>query len=110
MGATKTATFSAQQLEMSELFKALGHPARWAIIEHLMQVKACVCGDLLEVLPLAQPTVSQHLKALKQAGLIQGTIEGTSVCYCLNPETVGLIQIFASNLGAAVAFQGKSCC
>jgi ArsR family transcriptional regulator len=110
MGASKTDTFSTHALLMSELFKALGHPARWAIIAHLIQVKSCICGDLVNVLPLAQPTVSQHLKALKQAGLIKGTIEGTSVCYCLDPKFVGLIQDFAFNLGAAVAHQEKACC
>jgi ArsR family transcriptional regulator len=110
MGASKTDTFSTHQLLMSELFKALGHPARLAIIEHLMQVKACICGELVDVLPLAQPTVSQHLKALKQAGLIKGSISGTSVCYCLDPKVVGLIQTFAISLVAAVSHQEDACC
>ena len=67
--------------------KALAHPARIAIIQHLIKANACICGDLVEELGLAQPTISQHLKELKTAGLIQGTIDGTSVCYCIDPKT-----------------------
>lgn len=87
MGATKTDHFTKRQNELAGLAKALGHPARVAIVEHLMKVDSCVCGTIVDVLPLAQPTVSQHLKELKNAGLIQGTIEGNSVCYCLNRNT-----------------------
>lgn len=66
--------------------KAIGHPARIAILQYLVRKNACVCGDLVDELGLAQPTISQHLKELKNAGIIQGTIEGTSVCYCINPK------------------------
>jgi DNA-binding transcriptional ArsR family regulator len=84
MGATKTDHFSEKQNEIANLAKALGHPARVAILEHLLNVNQCVCGQLVDELPLAQPTVSQHLKELKTAGLISGTIEGNSVCYCID--------------------------
>ena len=66
------------------MLKALAHPARIAIIQHVIKTNSCICGDLVEELGLAQPTISQHLKELKNAGLIQGTIEGTSVCYCID--------------------------
>lgn len=66
--------------------KALAHPARIAILQQLIKINSCICGHLVEELGLAQPTISQHLKELKNAGLIQGTIEGTSVCYCIDPK------------------------
>ncbi len=68
------------------MMKALAHPARIAIIQHLIRINTCICSDLVEELGLAQPTISQHLKELKNVGLIQGTIEGTSVCYCIEPK------------------------
>jgi len=86
MGASKTDHFTKEQNELSSLAKALGHPARIAIIQHLLKVNSCVCGDIVDELPLAQPTVSQHLKELKNAGLIKGAIEGNSICYCIDEE------------------------
>jgi DNA-binding transcriptional ArsR family regulator len=64
----------------------LGHPARIAILQYLVKINACICNDLVAELGLAQPTISQHLKELKQMGLMQGTIEGTSICYCIDPK------------------------
>ncbi|MEM0996395.1 MAG: metalloregulator ArsR/SmtB family transcription factor [Bacteroidota bacterium] len=81
---TKTSTFSPQTLRLAELAKALGHPARIEIIKYLAGMNSCVCGDIVDALPLSQSTVSQHLKVLKQAGLIQGNIEGPRVCYCID--------------------------
>src|ERR1700748_2591617 len=86
MGTTKTNLFTKKQNDLAAMAKAIGHPARIAILQHLVKANACICGDLTEELGLAQATVSQHLKELKNAGLIQGTVEGTSVCYCINPE------------------------
>ena len=86
MGLTKTEAFTESQNQVAELAKAMAHPARVAILEHLIKTDACVCGDLVDVLPLAQATVSQHLRALKDAKLIKGNIQGTSVCYCLDKE------------------------
>ena len=86
MGATKTQIFSERQNKIAQMMKALAHPARIAIIQQLLRANACICGDLVEELGLAQATISQHLKELKNAGLIQGTIEGTSVCYCIDPK------------------------
>ena len=74
------------------LFKALGHPARLEILRLLAQRKTCVCGEVVRELPLAQSTVSQHLKVLKDAGLVVGNVEGQSVCYCLAPGAVGLLR------------------
>ena len=85
MGLTKTEIFSEKQNRLAVMMKALAHPARIAIIQQLIKLNACVCGDLVDELGLAQPTISQHLKELKNAGLIQGTIEGVSICYCVNP-------------------------
>ena len=88
MGASKSDFFSEEQNELASLFKALSHPARVAIIEYLLKVDTCICGDIVNELPLAQPTVSQHLKELKNANIIKGNIEGTSICYCINSETL----------------------
>ncbi len=86
MGLTKSEIFTDKQNKLAGMMKALGHPARIAIIQHLVKTNTCICGDLVDELGLAQPTISQHLKELKTVGLIQGTIEGTSVCYCINPK------------------------
>ncbi len=74
--------------ELAELAKALAHPARVAILRQLTEVGACICGEIVDFLPLAQATVSQHLKVLKEAGFVQGEIDGPRVCYCVNPKTV----------------------
>ena len=87
MGVTKIENFTESQNALANLAKAIGHPARVAILEHLLSTNSCICGDLVDQLPLSQATVSQHLKALKESGLIKGNIEGTSVCYCINSHT-----------------------
>jgi len=84
MGATKTKIFTEKQNKLAQMMKALGHPARIAIIQQLVKSNTCINGDLVEELGLAQATISQHLKELKNVGLIQGTIDGTSVCYCID--------------------------
>lgn len=83
---SKTEEFSIADNKLASAFKALSHPARVAIIRHLSQSKTCISGDIAEVIPLSRSTVSQHLSALKQADLIQGTIDGQKICYCLNRE------------------------
>lgn len=92
MGATKTDIFSAQQNQLAQLLKAIAHPARIAILQHLIATNACVCGDLVDELGLAQATISQHLKELKNVGIIHGTISGVKTCYCINPQTWQLLQ------------------
>lgn len=86
MGLTKIEIFTDRQNEIALFGKVFGHPARVAILQHLFKIDTCVCGDLVEEIGLAQPTISQHLKELKNLGLIMGTVEGTKVCYCINPE------------------------
>ena len=110
MGATKTEHFTEVQNELAILLKAMAHPARVAIIEHLLKTNACVCGDIVEVLPLAQATVSQHLKELKNAGLIQGTIEGTAVCYCIEPEAIGKLMNYFGQMNAELQNRKNNCC
>jgi ArsR family transcriptional regulator, arsenate/arsenite/antimonite-responsive transcriptional repressor len=92
MGITKTAIYTDKQNEIASVAKVLGHPARIAILEHLLKVKSCICGDLVQEIGLAQATISQHLREMKQIGLIKGSIEGTSVCYCINPDTWKQVQ------------------
>lgn len=86
MGLAKTEIFTDLQNEIARYAKVFGHPARVAILEHLYKIDTCVCGDLVQEIGLAQPTISQHLKELKQLGLIKGQVEGTSVCYCIDAE------------------------
>lgn len=89
MAITKENLFTDSQKKTARYMKALGHPARIAIVELLAERQSCICGDITDELPLAQSTVSQHLKALKKAGIIKGEIDGKKVCYCLNEKTVG---------------------
>jgi DNA-binding transcriptional ArsR family regulator len=102
MGATKTELFTKKQNELANIARALGHPARIAILQHLVKINGCICNDLVSELGLAQPTISQHLKELKQVGLIQGAIEGAGICYCIEPKTWAkyrqLFEIFFKEL------------
>lgn len=86
MGVTRTEIFTKEQNELATMMKALAHPARIAILQQLLKTEACICGDLVTEIGLAQATISQHLKELKAVGIIKGTIEGTSVCYCIDEE------------------------
>jgi DNA-binding transcriptional ArsR family regulator len=88
MAYSKTELFSTEFQKRSELFKALGHPARLAILKYLADTKTCITGDIADELPLSRTTVNQHLKELKDAGLITGTTEGVKTCYCLNLEKI----------------------
>ncbi|OPB88996.1 ArsR/SmtB family transcription factor [Elizabethkingia ursingii] len=83
MGTTKTELYTDKHNRLASLLKVLGHPARIAILQYIINQKACICNDLVEKLGLAQATISQHLKELKSIGIIQGSIEGKSVCYCI---------------------------
>ena len=110
MGISKTAHFNEQQNSLANIAKALGHPARLAIIEYLLQQKECVCGDIVSELPLAQATVSQHLKELKSAGIIKGNIEGNSICYCINENTIVEFISFLTNITTTISNQRNQCC
>jgi ArsR family transcriptional regulator, arsenate/arsenite/antimonite-responsive transcriptional repressor len=92
MPIAKTEAFAATEVQLAVYAKALAHPARIAILRELAKRGTCICGEIVEVLPLAQSTVSQHLKALKEAGLIDGEVEGPRSCYCLNVKAVKLLS------------------
>lgn len=98
MGITKSEVFTSNHNEIAQLSKALGHPARVAIVDYLLSIKSCVCGDIVNEIPLAQATISQHLKALKEAGLIKGEIEGRNVCYCINEENWTKLQHYFNEI------------
>jgi ArsR family transcriptional regulator len=109
MGATKSESFSEKQNAIASVFKALGHPARVAIIEYLMKVDSCICGDIVSELPLAQPTISQHLKELKNAGLIKGNVEGTAICYCIDEKAIDRLQLYFTHIVTKIT-SNKNCC
>jgi|SRR5690348_9429783 len=111
MGATKTSLFNKKQNELANMAKAVAHPARIAILQQLMKSNACICGDLADELGLAQPTISQHLKELKLAGIIRGTVEGTSVCYCIDPRVWQKYRQFFNDFFTEMGpGQGDGCC
>jgi DNA-binding transcriptional ArsR family regulator len=109
MGATKTEHFTDKQNAIATLAKALGHPARIAIIEYLIKVNTCICGDIVNELPLAQPTVSQHLKELKNAGLIKGEVEGNAVCYCIDKNAIKKLQKYFANIETKLEKKNNYC-
>lgn len=108
MGLTKTEGFTKIQIEMAAFAKALAHPARIAILQFLAKQKSCICSDIVEELPLSQSTVSQHLKALKNVGLIKGTVEGPSICYCIDEKNWNKVRHVLTDL--FTDFDPKHCC
>ena len=108
MGITKSHFFTKKQNEIAKLAKAIGHPARVAILEHLMKVKSCICGELVFETELAQATVSQHLKELKEAGIIKGTIEGNAVCYCIESKALSILSTFLTKMNKIET--NENCC
>jgi DNA-binding transcriptional ArsR family regulator len=109
MGITKTEEFTVKQNKIAKYGKALAHPARIAILELLARKQSCICGDIVEELPLSQSTVSQHLKELKDAGLIKGDIEGVKVCYCIDEKEWENAKGYLSNLFSALVSKPKCC-
>lgn len=109
MGLTRSEIFTEEQNSLATFAKVLGHPARIAILQHLMKMDSCICGDLVDEIGLAQPTISQHLKELKKIHIIQGTIEGTSVCYCLNKEAWQEMQDMLTQF-LDISSTDKNCC
>ena len=98
MGATKSYEFDIKENTLAKYAKALAHPARIAILKLLASKQACQCGDIVDELPLSQSTVSQHLKELKEAGLITGEIEGARVCYCIDAKEWKVAQAMLNQL------------
>ena len=107
MGLTKIDAYSSETLHKAAILKALGHPARIAILEYISKQTTCICGEIVAELPLSQASISRHLSELKAVGLIKGTITGTSVCYCLNIETLPLIIQFINQLHSPTT---QTCC
>jgi DNA-binding transcriptional ArsR family regulator len=108
MGITKSEIFTSKQNKLATLLKALAHPARIAIIQHLVKAEHCICGDIVEELGLAQATISQHLKELKAIGIIKGCVEGTSVSYCIDEKVWPQVKKEMDSF--FVAYQVKDVC
>jgi DNA-binding transcriptional ArsR family regulator len=110
MGLTKSEIFTEEQNQISNIAKVLGHPARIAILQYLFKINACICGDLVSEIGLAQPTISQHLKELKNIGLIKGNIEGTSICYCIDKDNWTEMKMILSSFLDQDLIKDNSCC
>lgn len=110
MGITKNTDYTLQERSLAKFAKAISHPARVAILHLLLRKQACVCGDIVEELPLSQSTVSQHLKALKEVGLIKGDIEGASVCYCIDEKVWNSAQQQLNQLFEKLNVNNTKCC
>jgi DNA-binding transcriptional ArsR family regulator len=110
MGASKIIDYSPREIALAKYAKALSHPARIAILNVLIKRQACICGDIVDELPLSQSTVSQHLKELKEAGLIKGDIEGTSVCYCIDEKEWEKVKTYLGDFLGSVAKAKVKCC
>lgn len=109
MGITKTEGFTVAITDMAEVLKALGHPGRLAIMEFLAKSSSCICNDIVDQIPLAQPTISRHLSELKKVGLIQGSIEGKNICYCINEERWSDVKRLVEDLSNQL-IQTNKCC
>ena len=109
MGVTKSQEFGVEENQLAKYAKALAHPARVAILNLLAKRQACICGDIVEELPLSQSTVSQHLKELKEAGLIKGDIEGAKVCYCIDEKEWKAVQLSLNKFFDTLK-SGNNCC
>ena len=102
MATAKTEEFSKIEIEIAEIAKALSHPARIKILKILNDLDSCMVGSIVDLLPLSQSTVSQHLKELKRVGLIKGEIEGPKICYCINPKVMKKVKNEFNNLFSQV--------
>ena len=110
MGASKIIDYSEAEMQVAKFAKALSHPARVAILQLLIQKQSCICGDIVDELPIAQSTVSQHLKELKQAGLIKGNIDGASICYCVDTEQLQNAKDILNQLLSTIILTPTTCC
>jgi ArsR family transcriptional regulator len=110
MGASKTEFFTEKQNQIAIIAKAIGHPARVAIIDYLLKVDSCICGDIVNEIQLAQPTISQHLKELKNAGIIKGNISGTAICYCIDEKVLQTFQKYFKTIESKLEKKKLNCC
>ncbi|MEL6559999.1 MAG: metalloregulator ArsR/SmtB family transcription factor [Bacteroidota bacterium] len=108
MGITKTQGFTETTNHMADVLKVMGHPARLSILEFLASSPSCICNDIVDELPLAQPTISRHLSELKRVGLIKGRISGKNICYCINEEAIAEVKNLLNNLSDLL--QRNECC
>ncbi|MFM7023672.1 MAG: ArsR/SmtB family transcription factor [Flavobacteriales bacterium] len=109
MGLAKTEEFTVKDNKIAKYAKALSHPARVAILQLLIKKQSCICGDIVDELPLSQSTVSQHLKELKEAGLIKGDIDGVKVCYCIDEKEWQKAKTYLHDFFSSYVNKG-SCC
>lgn len=109
MGITKTVGFDQSTVEMAEVLKAVGHPARLSILKYLAKTPSCICGDIVDELPLAQPTISRHLSELKKVGLIKGTIEGKNICYCIDEDAWAEVELLISSITESMKNKNNCC-
>lgn len=110
MALNKKTEFPKAELRLAELAKALSHPARIAILKLLAERNTCICGEIVDELPLAQSTVSQHLKELKASGLVQGEIDGPRSCYCIDWDTLKELQSLLGVLFKGMESDHAKCC
>lgn len=110
MGLTKSEEFTVKDNKLAKYAKALSHPARIAILRILIKRQSCICGDIVDELPLSQSTVSQHLKELKEAGLIKGEIEGAKVCYCIDEKELTMAKEYINEIFVSYFSSKTGCC
>jgi DNA-binding transcriptional ArsR family regulator len=110
MGISKTGFFTEEQNELANKFKALGHPARIAILQFIVKQGKCICSTIVDELPLAQPTISQHLKELKAVGIIKGSIEGKGICYCVDNNILADLTLRIQELNLDMSISNDTCC
>ncbi|MES2512871.1 MAG: metalloregulator ArsR/SmtB family transcription factor [Bacteroidota bacterium] len=109
MGIARTEEFTVRDNKIARYAKALAHPARIAILQLLIKKQACICGDIVDELPLSQSTVSQHLKELKEAGLIKGDVEGARICYCIDEREWENAKSYFDSLFVSYSNKNKCC-
>jgi len=109
MGTTKTDGFDFDTNQMAEILKAIGHPARLSILKYLASTPNCICNDIVDVVPLAQPTISRHLTELKKVGLIMGNIKGKNICYCINKRNWLKVKTLIDQINTVID-QNQNCC
>ena len=98
MGLTKTDIYTDEQNRIASIAKVIGHPARVAILQHLIKTQSCICGEIVDEIGLSQPTISQHLREMKSIGLIKGEVDGTKVCYCIDSAVFKEIRNTFANI------------
>lgn len=110
MGITRTDIFTDEQNRIASMAKVIAHPARVAILQHLIKVNSCICGEIVDKIGLAQPTISQHLREMKNIGIIKGNIDGTKICYCIDAVIFAEFQQVFGKFFDNSIFEKLNCC